>query len=126
LHFDVVFFCHSVVVSETSVKGKGLIRAVNTNTRFGVLPDSLIEEVWLTLETDCLHPFEGVPSFEVTVAPEAEKESVGTEFDVSTHHGRVHPYQFNMEDVNYEFHFDPNRTAYNFDDVRLRESVDQL
>ena len=118
--------CHCVCVSKTSIKGKGLICTVNAHSRFGVFSDSLLEEVRLTLETDCLHPFKRVPNFVVAVAPEAEKESVGAKFDVVTHHGQVHPYQFDGEGINYEFHFDLDRAAHDLNDARLQEFINQL
>jgi hypothetical protein len=74
-------------VSEASVKGKGLVSAVNANARFGVLSDAFLEEVCFALKADRFHPFERVPSFEVTVTAKAEKESVGAKFDVVAHHG---------------------------------------
>ena len=58
-------------VSEASVKGKGLVGAVNANARFGVFSDAFLKEVCFALKTDCLHPFERVPNFEVTVAAKA-------------------------------------------------------
>ena len=99
---------------------------VNAHSRFGVFSDSLLEEVCLTLETDCLHPFERVPNFVVVVAPEAEKESVSAKFDVVTHHGQVHPYRFDREGINYGFLFDLDRTAYDLNNARLREFINQL
>ena len=117
---------HSVFVSETSVKGEGLIRTVNANPRFEIFSDSLLGEVRLTLETDRLHPFRRVPNFVVMVAPKAEKESVGAEFDVVAHHCRVHPYQIEGEGANYEFHFDLDRAAYDLNDARLQEFINQL
>jgi hypothetical protein len=56
-------------VSEASVKGKGLVGAVNANARFGVLSDNFLEEVCFALKADRFHPFERIPSFEVTVQP---------------------------------------------------------
>ena len=56
-------------VSEASVKGKGLVGAVNANARFGVLSDSFLEEVCFALKADRFHPFERVPSFEVMIQP---------------------------------------------------------
>ena len=52
-------------VSEASVKGKGLVGAVNANARFGVLPDAFLEEVCFALKVDRFHPFERIPSFVV-------------------------------------------------------------
>jgi len=72
-------------VSEASIKGRGLVGAVNTNARFGVLPDAFLEEVCFALKADRFHPFKRVPSFEVTVTAKAEKESVGAKFDVVAH-----------------------------------------
>ena len=58
-------------VSEAGVKGKGLVGAVDADTRFGVFPDAFLEEVCFALEADRLHPFKRVPGFEVTVAAKA-------------------------------------------------------
>ena len=57
--------------SKTNVEGKGLVGAINANTRFGVLSDAFLKEVCFALKTDHLHPFEWVPNFEVTVAAKA-------------------------------------------------------
>jgi hypothetical protein len=46
-----------------------LASTVNANTRFGVLSDAFLEEVCYALKADCFHPFERIPSFEVTVQP---------------------------------------------------------
>ncbi len=54
--------------SETSIVGKGLVSAVNSNTQSEVFADTFLEEVCFALKTDCLHPFKQVPNFEVTVA----------------------------------------------------------
>jgi hypothetical protein len=67
-----------------------------------------------------------VPNFVVAVAPKAEKESVSAKFDLVAQHGRVHPYQFDGEGIIYEFHFDLDRAAYDFNDARLREFIKQL
>jgi len=56
-------------VSEASVKGKGLVGAVDTNPQFGVLSDAFLEEVCFALKADRFHPFERVPSFEVRLQP---------------------------------------------------------
>ena len=91
-------------VSEAGVKGKGLIGAVDADTRFGVFPDTFFEEVGFALEADGFHPFERVPHFEVSVTVKAEKESVGAESNVVAHHGRVHADEFDGEGVDGEFH----------------------
>ena len=57
--------------SKTNVEGKGLVGAINANTRFGVFSDAFLKEVCFALKTDCLHPFKRVPNFEVTVAAKA-------------------------------------------------------
>ena len=57
--------------SEANVEGKGLVSAVNADTRFGVFSDAFLEEVCFALKTDHLHPFKRVPNFEVTVAAKA-------------------------------------------------------
>ncbi len=68
--------------SEASVKGEGLVGAIDTDTRFGVFSNAFLEEVCFALKADRLHPFERVPGFEVMIAAKAEKESVSAEFDV--------------------------------------------
>ena len=57
--------------SEASVKGEGLVSAIDADARFGVFPDAFLEEVCFALEADCLHPLERVSGFEVTVAAKA-------------------------------------------------------
>jgi hypothetical protein len=56
-------------MSEASVKGKGLVGAVNANAQFGVLSDNFLKEVCFALKADRFHPFERVPSFEVMIQP---------------------------------------------------------
>ena len=56
-------------VSEASIKGRGLVGAVNAHAQFGVLQDAFLEEVCFALKADRFHSFEQVPSFEVTVQP---------------------------------------------------------
>ena len=95
-------------MSETGIKGKGLVGAVNTDVRFGVFFEAFFKDVCFALKTDCFHPFEWVPSFEVTVAAKAEEESVGAEFDVVAHCSGVHSDQFDGEGIDNEFHLDCN------------------
>ncbi len=56
---------------ETGIKGKGLVSAADADTRFEVFADAFLKEVCFALETNCLHPFEQVPNFEVTFAAQA-------------------------------------------------------
>ena len=86
-------------VSEASIKGKGLVGAVNANARFGVLSDAFLGDVCFSLKADRFHPFEWVPNFEVTVTAKAEKESVGAKVDVVAHHSGVHSDQFEGEGI---------------------------
>jgi hypothetical protein len=58
-------------VSKASVKGKGLVSAVNANTRFGVFSNTFLEEVCFALKANRFHPFERVLDFEVMVAAKA-------------------------------------------------------
>ncbi len=57
--------------SKINVEGKGLVGAINADTRFGVFSDAFLKEVCFALKTDPLHPFNRVPNFEVTVAAKA-------------------------------------------------------
>ena len=91
-------------VSEAGVKGKGLIGAINADTRFGVFSDTFFEEVGFALEADGFHPFEWVPNSEVLIAAKAKKESVGAEFDVVAHHGGIHADEFDRDGVDNELH----------------------
>ena len=111
---------------ETGVESKGLVHTVDTDPRFEVLSDPLFKEVRFALETNRLHPFEQIVNLVVTITPETEKKSIGTEFDVVEHHARVHPDQFNGEGVNNEFHFGLNRAAYDSSDACSQELVDKL
>ena len=101
-----------------------MVGAIDADTRFGVFSDTFLKEVCFALKADCLHPFERVPGFEVTVAAKAEEESVSAEFDVVAHHGGVHSDQFDGKGVDNEFHFDCDGTANDLDDSRFREPVD--
>ena len=56
-------------VSEASIKGKGLVGAVNANAQFGILSDAFLKEVCFAMKADCFHPFKRVPSFEVMLQP---------------------------------------------------------
>ena len=103
-----------------------MIRAVYADPGFEVLSNSLFKKNRFPLETDRLHPFKRIPNSVVTVAPETEKESIGTKFDVIAHHARVHPDQFDGESDDNEFHFNLDRVAYNFSDARGWELVDKL
>ena len=113
-------------VSEASVKGKGLVGAVNANARFGTLSNAFLDEVCFALEADCFHPFKRVPSFEVTVTAKAEKESVGANFDVVAHHSGVHSNQFDGEGISDEFHLDCNCTADDLNDSGFWKPVDKF
>ena len=110
--------------SKTSIEGKGLVSGINPDTRFGVFSDAFLKEVCLALKTDCLHLFERVPNFEVTVAAKAKEESVSTEFDVVAHHGGVHSDQFDGKGIDGEFHFNCDGAANDLDNSRFREPVD--
>ena len=67
---------------------------VYANPRFEELSNLLFKKFHFPLETDRLHPFKQIPNSVVTVAPETEKESIGTKFDVIAHHALVHSDQF--------------------------------
>ena len=108
-------------VSEASVKGKGLVGAVNANARFGVLSDAFLEEICFALKADHFHPFERVPNFDVTVTAKAEKESVHAKFDVVAHHSGVHSDQYDGEGISDEFHLNCNCTADDLDDSGFRK-----
>ena len=113
-------------VSEASVEGKGLVGAVNANARFGVLPDTFLKEVCFALKADRFHPFEWVPSFEVTVTAKAEKEPVGAKFDVGALNSGVHSDQFDGQGISDEFHLDCNCTADDLNDSGIRKPVDKF
>jgi hypothetical protein len=59
-------------VSEAGVESKGLVRVVDTNTRFGVFANSFFEEVRLPLQAYCFHPFERIPNFVMTLVPKGD------------------------------------------------------
>ena len=103
-----------------------LASTVNTNTRFGVLSDAFLEENCFALKADRFHPFERVPSFEVTVTAKAEKESVGAKFDVVAHHSGVHSNQFDGEGISDEVHLDCTCTADDLNDSGFRKPVEKF
>ncbi len=111
-------------MSKASVKGKRLVSAIDTNVQFGVFSTAFFEEVCFAFKANHVHPFKWVLNFEVTVATEAEEQSVSAEFDVVTHPCRVHSNQFNGEGFDNKFHLDCNCTADNLDDLGFRKSVD--
>jgi len=111
-------------VSKASDGGKRLVSAIYTNAQFGVFSNAFFEEVCFALKANRFHPFKWVLDFEVTVATEAEEQSVSAEFDVVTHHCRVHSNQFNWEGFNNEFHLDCNCTDDNLNDLGFQKSVD--
>ena len=100
-------------MSKASVKGPDLEYS-----------NGFFEEVCFALKANHFHPFEWVPDFEVTVATEAEEQSVRAEFDVVTHHCTVHSDQFNGESLDNEFQFDCDCTADNLEDLVFRKTVD--
>jgi hypothetical protein len=113
-------------VSKASIKGKGLVSAVDTNAQFGVLSDAFLKEVYFALTTNHFHPLKRVPNVEVMVAPKAEEEAVGAEFDVVAHHSRVHSDQFNGEGINNEFHLNCNCTANDLNNLGFQKPVDKF
>jgi len=113
-------------VSEASVKGKGLVGAVNANARFGVLSYAFLEEVCFAFKADHFHPFERVPSFEMMVTAKAEKESVSAKFDVVAHQSGVHSDQFDEEGISDEFHLDCTCTADDLNDSGFRKPVEKF
>ena len=78
------------------------------------------------MEADHFHPFEKVADFVVSLVAEGNQESVGAELDVVTHHGRVHPNEFDGEGINNEFHFNADRTADDVGDACCRKAIDQF
>jgi hypothetical protein len=58
--------------SEAGVESKGLVRAVNTNTQFGVFVDLFFKEVHLPLQAYHFHPFERIPDFVMMLVPEGD------------------------------------------------------
>ena len=75
------------------------------------------------MKANRFHPFEWVPSFEVTVAvaAKAEEELVGAEFDVVAHRSGVHSNQFDGEGINNKFHLNCNCTANDLNDSGFPE-----
>ena len=113
-------------VSEAGIKGKGLIGAVNADTRLGVFSDMFFKEVGFALEADGFHPFEWVPNFEVSITAKSKKESVGAEFDVVAHHGGVHADQLDEEGTVDKFHLNCNGAAADLNDTRFWELVNKF
>ena len=102
--------------SEASVKGEGLVSAIDADARFGVFSHAFFEEVCFALEADGFHPFKWVPNFEVSITAKAEKESVGAEFDVVAHHGGIHADEFDRKGVDNKLHFDCDGAADDLND----------
>ena len=55
------------------------------------------------MEADHFHPFKPVADFVVSLVAQGDQESVGAELDVVTHHGRIHPNEFDGEGINNQF-----------------------
>ena len=60
----------------------------------------------------------------MSLVAKCNQESAGAELDVVTHHGRVHPNEFDREGINNEFHFDVDRAADDVGDTYCRKAVD--
>ncbi len=84
------------------------------------------KEICFPLEADHFHPFEWVANFLVSLVAEGNQELVGAELDVVTHHGRVHPNEFNGEGINNKFHFNVDHAADDVGDACFRKAVDQF
>ncbi len=75
---------------KAGVKSKRLFQAINPNAQFGVFTNTFLEEVCISLQANCLHPFKPVPCFVVMLTSKGDKELIGIKFNVVAHHGRVH------------------------------------
>ena len=82
------------------------------------------EEIRFPWRLIIFRPFKRVADFVVSLVAEGNQESVGTELDVVTHHGRVHPNEFDGEGINNEFHFDVDPAADDVGDTCCRKAVD--
>jgi hypothetical protein len=78
------------------------------------------------LEADHFHPFKQIADIVVSLVAKGNQESVGAELDVVTHHGRVHPNEFDGESINNKFHFDVDRAADDSGVACCRKVVDQF
>merc|ERR1712117_601237 len=85
---DIALSCSEICIQTESL---GAFTAGSSkHTCFLVLPDSLLEEVRLTLQGDQLHPIERVLRLEDFGVSQRCKQSVSDEFDVLRHHLAVH------------------------------------
>jgi hypothetical protein len=84
---------------ENEIKAKDLSHTFNTHSQFSILSNMFLKQIGFPLQTYCLHPFERIPSFIVTLASKGDKKPISTEFDVVAHHRQVHPNQFNRKGI---------------------------
>jgi hypothetical protein len=99
---------------ETDIEAEDLSRTFDAHSIFSILSNTFLKEIGFPLQTYCLLPLEPIPGFIVRLASDGDKKLIGAKLDVVTHHGRVHPNQFNRKGINDELHFDVNCAA---DDV---------
>jgi hypothetical protein len=84
------------------------------------------EEICFPLEADHFHPFKRVTNFVVSLVATGNQELASAELDVVTHHGQIHPNDFDGEGINNKFHFGVDRAADDVSDACCRKVVDQF
>ena len=93
---------------------------------FEYSPTSVSKKFVIALEADHFHPFKRIANFVVLLVAKGNQELVSAELDVVTHHGRVHPNEFDGESINNKFHFDVDRAADDAGDACCRKAIDQF
>ena len=112
--------------SKAGIKAKDLVNLVHSYSGLRVFTNSLLEEICFPLKANHFHPLERVANIVMSVATKVEKKSIGTEFDVIAHHGRVHSNEFDWKCIDDKLHFNVYRATDNIEDASLGEAVDQF
>ena len=113
-------------LSKVLLGGEDCCRVSLAHLGLGILSDSLLEKVGLTIYRDELHPVKGISGVVDLLASNSLDETVGTEFDVLGHRVRIHTNELHGQSVLYKLAFDLNRLGNNLTHTRLGQLIDEL
>ena len=97
---------HATWCSRAAVCRSGFLIRAGHDACLLVIADAFLKEIRLACETDALHEIEWILYFVVLAVAKRDEESVGYEFNVCLHQGRVHAEQAAGEGFGQELLFD--------------------
>jgi len=110
---------------KVGIQIKGVV-VRDTNTRLGVVRDTLLKEVCLARERNGHHPLERVGDIVVTGTAEGDQEAIGAELNVLAHELAIHANEFDGQRVGDKDLFNVDSVSDDLRDALLGQLVDEF